>query len=238
MQEFKHLSEHLYVYTFGEETDRPNLFYIKGKDYSVAIDAGNSKRHLDSFYNELTKHNLPLPEKTIISHWHWDHSFAIPYAQGKTISSVKTYEKLREVSKWEWTKEAMEKRLETKEDIPFCHEFIQKEYPDLNEIKVKLPGEYIDIDTIYDLGDIKVYLYPKDSTHSRDSIFVYLPSEEALIVQDADNVDFYHGEVYFQDKLKEMINFFESIDYKYHYLGHDERCTKEEALDYLRGYLL
>lgn len=237
MQNFKQLSEHLYVLEYGVETDRPNLFYIKGKNYSVAVDAGNSKRHIELFYDALRKNNLPLPELTVISHWHWDHTFAIPYVSGKTVSSVKTYEKLKEVQTWEWTKEAMAKRLETKEDIPFCDEHIKKEYPDLSEIKVGLPDTTIDRETVLDLGDIKVYLIPRDSTHSRDPIFIYLPSEEGLILEDADNFDFYHGEVYFQDKLKDMIEFFESLDYKHHYLGHAERETKEFALERLKSNL-
>lgn len=234
MQEFKQLSEHLYVLTFGVETDRPNLFYIKGRDYSIAIDAGNSKKHVELFYDHLAKNNLSLPKKTIISHWHWDHTFGIHAVKGEVISSKLTYEKLKEVSNWKWTLEDMLKRLDTKEDIPFCHEHILKEYPNLNDIKVKLPDSYIEKETILDLGDIKVILIPRDSTHSRDPIFVYIPSDEALIIEDADNFDFYHGEVYFQDKLKDMISFFEDIDYKYHYLGHAEREMKIDAINRLK----
>lgn len=236
-QKFKQLSKHLYVLEYGIETDRPNLFYIHGLNYSIAVDAGNSKRHVDLFYKCLKDNNLPLPEITIISHWHWDHSFAIAYVVGKTISSKLTQQKLSEVQKWKWTKEAMRQRLETKEDIPFCDEFIKKEYDDLSEIKVELPDETIDSLTILDLGDVKVHLFPRDSTHSRDSIFVYIPEDEALIVQDADNYDFYHGEIYFKDKLEEMISFFSSLDYKYHYLGHNQRQSKKEAIDRLKSHL-
>lgn len=40
------LSERIYMLPFVRETDRPNLFYIKGDSYSVAVDAGNSAAHV------------------------------------------------------------------------------------------------------------------------------------------------------------------------------------------------
>ena len=34
------MSDRLYVLPYEEETDRPNLYYIRGDRYSVAVDAG------------------------------------------------------------------------------------------------------------------------------------------------------------------------------------------------------
>ena len=135
--------------------------------------------------------------------------------------------------KWEWTEEAMLKRETTGEDIPFCNEHIRIEYPDLKEIKVSVTDRTISKRVTFDLGGIAVDLIPRDSTHSRDSLFVYLPCEKALIVQDADCEDFYHGSVYDQEKLDDMIAFFESLDYEYHCLGHAMPETKNEALNRL-----
>ena len=95
-----------------ERTDRPCLYYVKGDRFSIAIDAGNSKAHVDLFYEELNKNNLPLPEFTIITHWHWDHTFGMVYTNGKTVTGEKTHKHLINVSQWEWTSEAMKKRLE------------------------------------------------------------------------------------------------------------------------------
>jgi hypothetical protein len=75
------------------------------------------------------------------------------------------------------------------------------------------------------------------ATHSDDSLFIYIPSE-ALFVQDADWINPYISYEYDQEKLKDMINFFDSLDYKYHYLGHVDYQTKEFALDELRKNLL
>ena len=85
------------------------------------------------------------------------------------------------------------------------------------------------------MGDIEVELIAQPSTHSLDSLFVYIPSDKALIIQDSDWIDCYKSDDYDdKNRLLEMIKFFESIDYDYHYLGHVERETKEEAINRLK----
>ncbi|MDO4198934.1 MAG: MBL fold metallo-hydrolase [Erysipelotrichaceae bacterium] len=238
MKELKKLSERLYVYEYEEYGDRPNLFYIKGDDFSAAVDAGNSRKHLEAFYKAIEDKGFPLPLYTIISHWHWDHTFALNAINGYSIASSKCQEYLDKVMKWEWNLEAMKKREISGEDIAFCNENIQLEYPDLKEISVINTDIGISEEMDMDLGGIIVKLIPMASTHGYDSLYVYLPSEDALIVEDADNPDFYHGSIYDQDVLKKMISFFESLDYKYHYLGHAECETKEEAIERLRKEII
>ena len=66
-------------YLPGEQrTDRPLLYYIRGDRYSVAVDAGNSRAHVELFYSALTAAGLPLPKLTVLTHWHWDHTFGLP----------------------------------------------------------------------------------------------------------------------------------------------------------------
>lgn len=238
MSLLKKLSERLYYLPFEEDTDRPNLYYIKGDDYAIAVDAGNSKRHVEKFYAALKEEGFEYPKYTIISHWHWDHTFGLKYIVGKSMSTTLTHDKLIEVSKWKWTLEEMEKREESGEDIAFCNKYIVAEYENLDDIDVGTTDIMIDENTTLDLGGITVELMPRDSTHSRDSLFVYLPSERALIVEDADNYDFYHGNIYYQDKLKNIIAFFESLDYDKHLLGHADYESKNEAIERLRKHLL
>ncbi|MBR4461701.1 MAG: MBL fold metallo-hydrolase [Erysipelotrichaceae bacterium] len=229
-------SDRFYVYPYEERTDRPNLYYILGDDYSVAVDAGNSWKHVSAFYDALMEMNFPLPSYTIISHWHWDHTFGLNAIHGVSISSKKTHDKLLEVMEWPWTLEAMKQREREGKDIPFCTEHILLEYPDLDEIKVVTTDEIIE-ESEMDLGGIKIRVIPAPSTHTDDALYVYIPFEKALIVEDADCEDFYHGSVYDQDTLRDMISFFESLSYEYHYLGHAERETKEFALHRLKEEL-
>ena len=73
--ELKRLTEHIWYMPFEEERDRPNLGYIRGERFSLAVDAGHSAAHVREFYALLNKENLPLPAITVLTHWHWDHTF-------------------------------------------------------------------------------------------------------------------------------------------------------------------
>lgn len=73
--ELKKLSNRIYYLPNEEETDRPVLGYIKGDKFSLAVDAGNSVKHVKKFYEELRKANLSLPDFTVLTHW--DHTFGI-----------------------------------------------------------------------------------------------------------------------------------------------------------------
>lgn len=51
------------------------LGYIRGERYSLAVDAGNSRRHVEKFYAALDAAELRRPDFTVLTHWHWDHTF-------------------------------------------------------------------------------------------------------------------------------------------------------------------
>ena len=54
------------------------LGYIRGERYSLAVDAGNSRRHVEKFYAALDAAELRRPDFTVLTHWHWDHTSASP----------------------------------------------------------------------------------------------------------------------------------------------------------------
>ena len=228
-------SDRICYLPYERENDRPNLFYLKGDRRSAVIDAGNSKAHVEKLYALLEKNGLPLPEETIITHWHWDHTFGLPFIHGTSVASVRTNEKLKEVMGWQWNEEAMNAREASGEDIEFCNTCIRVEYPDRSQIQVCPADRSISERETLDLGGLTLHLIPRDSTHSRDSLFVYVPEEAALIVGDADCKDYYDNcGKYNKTRLEEMIAFFESLSYEYHLIGHDAPLTRAEALEELR----
>ena len=228
-------SERIWYLPYERESDRPNLFYVKGERCSAVIDAGNSQAHVEKLYRLLEENGLPLPEYTIITHWHWDHTFGLPFIYGTSIASARTNAKLKEVMAWEWNDAAMDAREKTGEDIEFCNTCIRVEYADLSEIRVCQADRAIDAPEALDLGGVTLHLIPRDSTHSRDALFVYIPEEAALIVGDADCKDYYDfGGMYEKHRLVEMLAFFDSLEYQHHLIGHDAPLTKAEALEELR----
>lgn len=77
--ELKRLNENIWLMPYEEERDRPNLCYVKGDRLSLAVDAGHSAAHVQEFYALLEKENLPLPDITVLTHWHWDHTLCTLY---------------------------------------------------------------------------------------------------------------------------------------------------------------
>ena len=94
--ELKRLSEHIWYMPFETERDRPNLCYVKGNNFSLAIDAGHSAAHTGEFYTLLKNENLPLPAVTVLTHWHWDHTFGMHAVNVLCLANEKTNKYLLE----------------------------------------------------------------------------------------------------------------------------------------------
>ena len=88
----KRLTHRIFYLPHEEETDRPALYYIRGDRYSLAVDAGSSDAHRRKFYAALAAAGLRAPDFTAVTHWHWDHSFALHSVPGLTIASAATNE--------------------------------------------------------------------------------------------------------------------------------------------------
>lgn len=142
--EFIKVTDKIYYFSGEQETDRPFLYYIKGRAYSVAIDAGQSKEHVEQFYSALQKESLPLPDYTLLTHWHWDHSFGLPYIHGKSVGSELTKQQLETVATWNWNKSDMEQRVTDGIEAEFVSACIQKVYSDLTTIQIAVPDIIID----------------------------------------------------------------------------------------------
>ena len=230
------ISNRVYYLPQEDETDRPNLFYVLGDEFSLAIDAGNSKNHVDKFYRAIEQMGFRLPDYTVITHWHWDHTFGMHAVHGQTIAGHKTHQKLKEVMGWEWSDEAMKRRLDSGEEIPMCDRDIRIEYPDRSKIKVTAADIVFQSAMTLYLGNIRCELREISAPHSRDSVIVYIPEEKMIAVGDADCEDHYeNGGKYDPSLLKNMIDMLEGYDFETYLLGHDAPQSKADVLQYLRG---
>jgi len=232
------ISDRVYYLPAEERTDRPVLGYIKGDKYSLAVDAGNSSDHVEKFYGKLIELDLRLPDYTVITHWHWDHTFGMRSVSGKTVTGHLTNRKLGEVQKWEWTDEAMKRRLQSGEDIDICDQCIRLEYPDRNKIKVvRAEIEFSGVISI-DLGGVHCKIWEFTATHSSDSVLIHVPEERVAFIGDAEGGDYYQNKgEYDKARLKEMIRVLEKIDVDIFVLGHDGPQSKLEVMRYLKNEL-
>jgi glyoxylase-like metal-dependent hydrolase (beta-lactamase superfamily II) len=183
--ELKKLSEHIWYMPFEEDRDRPNLGYVKGKNWSLAIDAGHSAAHTKEFYALLEKENLPLPCLTVLTHWHWDHTFGMHAANGLSIANEKTN---RHLAEW---KNKIEKN--GPEEFFSLHESIRKEYSENKEVIVKLADIIYSGELTLDLGGCTVKVIQSEAPHTDDSTLVYIENDKTLFLGDATCKDFTIG---------------------------------------------
>ena len=185
MMDLKRLTEHIWYMPFEEERDRPNLGYVKGDHWSLAIDAGHSAAHVKEFYTLLERENLPLPGMTVLTHWHWDHTFGMHAVNGLTLANDRTNGYLAE-----W-KDKIEKN--GPEEFLAIHESIRREYGTDTEVIVRKADMVFTGEVVLDLGGCIVKVITADAPHTDDSALVYVKDDKTLFLGDSTCDDFFTG---------------------------------------------
>ena len=164
------LSERIWVYPYEEKRDRPNLSYIRGDRWSLAVDAGHSADHTRAFYKALEDAGLPLPELTVITHWHWDHTLGMHAVHGLTLANEKTNQYLAD----------FKTRIE-KEGTAFflaMHQSIRNEYGDGKPVIVKPANLVFRGEMTLDAGNCPIRIFQAEAPHTDDSTLIWLPDEK------------------------------------------------------------
>ncbi|MBR2762510.1 MAG: MBL fold metallo-hydrolase [Solobacterium sp.] len=226
----KKYSDHIFYMEGNPVTDQPFVYYIRGSRYSLLADAGNSPENYQKLLRELRELSLPKPDFIALTHWHWDHTFALNTVSCPVIASDLTNAKLKEVMLWSWDEESMRKRLTTGEDIQFCYDCIHAQYEDPTEIRVRCADITFSETMTIDLGEITCILEHRDSPHSRDSVLIHIPEEEVLIGGDAHYGDYYCNEGFYdQKRLDSFLAYLKEKPFRTYLKGHDSpSLTKEE----------
>ena len=180
--ELKRLTDHIWYMPYESERDRPNLGYVKGDNWSLAIDAGHSEVHTKEFYALLGKENLPLPSLTVLTHWHWDHTFGMHAVNGLCLANEKTNEHLAEC------KEKIEKN--GPEEFLALDESIRIEYAGNRDVIVTLSDMTFNGEMTLDLGGVHVDLMQSESPHTDDSTLVFVREDKVLFLGDSAGGEF------------------------------------------------
>ena len=171
------LSERIWFLPFEKERDRPNLGYIRGDHWSLAVDAGHSRAHTEAFYRALEEAGLPLPSLTVLTHWHWDHTFGMHAVHGLCLAGERTDALLRD----------FRKRLAESGPGFFLDmdETIRREYAGGQPVTV-VPADMVFTGEVrLDAGNCPIRLFPTESPHTDDSTLVEVPGESVLFLGDA-----------------------------------------------------
>ena len=171
------LTERIYVYPFEEARDRPNLGYIRGDRWSIVVDAGHSKAHTAAFYDALSEAGLPLPAVTVLTHWHWDHTFGMHAIHGLSLANSRTNRHLM----------SFRERLD-REGTGFflaLDERILREYADGAPVVVVPADMLFQNELTLDPGGCPVRVFQADSPHTDDATLIHVPGEGVLFMGDS-----------------------------------------------------
>ena len=223
--ELKRINERVWVTSFEEERDRPAIGYVRGDKYSLAIDAGHSREHVEEFYALLGKNGLPLPELTVLTHWHWDHTFAMFAINGLSMAEKRTEDHLQKLIK-EWDDG-------TEDEMKAMDEHIALEYRD-QRMKVVGADVVFKNEIDMDLGGIKVQCLHTESPHTDDSVLILLPKERILFFGDCISGE-YPEWIVDVERMKLLLQKLEGLDFDMAIGGHWEPESKKELLDRLEA---
>lgn len=208
------------------ELDRPMLAYIRGDKFSLAIDAGYSEFHVKDFYGALKANGFAEPDFTVLTHWHYDHTFGLHAVQGVSIAHQKTNLFLKRQQEKAQEKGYIDSLK--KDDSRFA-----KEYAGQNELNIVVSDIEFTDDVTLNLGNVTAHIFYTVSPHSEDTVCIYIPEEKALFLGDSTSEDFFNGGYMDKIKLAELIQMIYSVDCEYCLLSHCEPLKKNDLLFYL-----
>lgn len=163
--ELKKISGRIFYYPHQRETDRPMLVYLKGEKIMIAIDAGNSADHVDEFYKALEVAGLKKPDFTIITHWHWDHTFGMHHIHGLSIAHNRTNEFL-DIERAKLSDSAYIQFLKENDEC------LSREYEDNKKIVAVLSDIQFEKELTVNLGGMTAKIFHAESPHSEDTAYL------------------------------------------------------------------
>ena len=171
------LTDRIWYYPFEKDRDRPNLGYIRGDKWSLAVDAGHSDAHTAEFYEALQAAGLPLPQLTILTHWHWDHTFGIHAIHGLSVANALTNQHLREFRD--------QVHQQGPEVFFSLDESIRKEYAGGRPVVITPADLEFSGEMKLDAGNCPVRIFQSAAPHTDDSTLIEVTGERVLFLGDA-----------------------------------------------------
>jgi len=217
------IGSHTWILPLDHVKDRPNLGYVLGKKRALAIDAGHSSSHVEDFYKALEEEGLPLPDLTVITHWHWDHTFGMHAVHGRTLALPQTNAQLLRI------RQEMEEDPSRKKRFLNSDACIRREYAGGVPLEVVPADELLEKDRTIDLGGVSAQLCRAQSPHTEDSLLIYVPEDRVLFIGDAELGEFPSWSMDF-DKLRALKDQIAGFDARIVIDGHAGPYTKEELL--------
>lgn len=230
MEKLYRLSEHVYILPFNPNTDRPNIGYIRSSSDSCLFDVGCGPKTVSLLRSELKENGFVMPDKAVISHFHWDHCFASGYVNCTLMGSTYTDARIREIMAMDVT--SLQSYIDDDNCMPgFCEEHLPMEYKNKEAVSLRPLDILTDGSYTVDLGDVHLDLLEVTSPHAEGQIVGYVREDKVLFIGDA-NSELIYGHDFIDDKDKRR-QFYEAVnafDFEYIVLSHFDVMSREEFL--------
>ena len=196
----------------------------------MAIDAGYSAAHVHDFYTALAAAKCPLPDVTMLTHWHFDHSYGLHAIHGLGIACEVTNAHLRREQTAAEAEDYAERCRAA--DVYFAREYAAAQ----PVMVVPAAVSFRDMLSI-DLGGLTACCLHVISPHSDDCVCIHVPEEKLLFLGDAVCGDYFNRNAMDLEKFCAIIDFIEETPCDVCVLSHEAPLTKAQLLMELRQEL-
>jgi glyoxylase-like metal-dependent hydrolase (beta-lactamase superfamily II) len=189
---FQQITSHVHWLSPDSSTDRPVVGVIHGARATLVVDAGNSSAHAELLLREIAHAGIAPPDFVALTHWHWDHVFGTSTLEVPTFAHVETQRVVRKMATLDWSDAALDRRVETGEEVAFCRDMIKAELPNRSSLSLRPPDIAFTCELTLDLGGVTCRLVHVGGDHSADSIVVFVPEDGIVFLGDCMYPDIYH----------------------------------------------
>lgn len=215
-------------------SDRPLLGLVTGSQASLMVDSGISPAHAREFLTAIARFE-PAPLKfQFLTHWHWDHVFAIPTVGAECIAHTLTEEKLQEMRGFSWDDAGIEELVESG--------FLPRFGADCLKAEMLAEQERVigNVDRVFtepfelNLGGITAYIEHLGGTHTADSSVLYVPECRVVFAGDCIYGRRFNGSYgYRLDELTRMTTQLRSYAADFYLISHELPYSREALFSFL-----
>jgi len=207
---------------------------IAGKSGTLIVDAGNSPAHARLLLRGLAELDLPKPKYLALTHGHWDHVFGASIYHVPVIANRETQLIIDKMAKYDWSDEALDRRVDEGLEIEFCRDMIKAEMPCRDDLVIKPPDMIFNSPTNIDLGETSCQFIPIGGDHSSDSSIVYIPDDKVIFLGDCIYPNIHSiAPSYTTNKLLPLLSQLLGFDADYYLAAHDpEPMTRRQMEEF------
>lgn len=120
---------------------------------------------------------VSCPKLTVLTHWHWDHTFGMHAVHGLCLANERTNQYLAD----------FRKRLAAEGTAFFLgmDERIRREYSDNKPVIVSLADLVFRDEMLLDAGNCPIRVFQAEAPHTDDTTLVDVPGEKVLMLGDS-----------------------------------------------------